>query len=626
MKLKVYQQGGGLIYTPFIPEQYADSSGRDSKSSSGSDSEDVKLDPLDKELLGLMKDQNLLPSDIQMIYNRLIAFQRSTQRLSGLEGTGSYRSVMPGMLQIMSLVSQAKYNKARADSAIEQMTDENTGSDVALDKYGRMYVQNMDGKIEKIKPSDYDIEKYRPISNSELMYLREQNLPFDSDILSDVAETVGMTSISKEIDRIIDAFGETKTEGYFDKNSSEIFKALASKSPEGIYKLTEEKSSADLRKAWNIVFKQLPTNMQHVLSARAALSGSDPANFIHEIVLSNLDYTFGIDYDAQQSKAAGFDTDPNKTDSEKLQEKDNYQIRFATGQGMPIEVFLTPSAAKINDTGTFKVQGLDFGPMLNMDQLPIGQINLQQLLFGNDKKVSALATSVRSTDVTFGNKLLDYSELPTVMFNNESLTSKVYLPYRNENGHFVPDFKKLEDFNAYMEDIKGKSLTVTERNGLLQKHNLTASDIVPSADGKSFTLRDTMPFLTFSAYAGDDTLKLTTDEKRYLAKVDRTKGRTLKDGYNRAVKYNDVYAKKNASPINSGFGKSGSGDFWEGLVFIPCPDAFYAMNSTKDQPITRSSITDYSSKILANEVLNQAVEAVRSNPNYEINRNLGQFR
>ena len=623
----MYQDGGGLIYTPFIPERPEFGTGK--KSGSSDDTEDAKLDPLDKELLGLMKDQNLLPSEVQMIYNKLIQFQKKTQSLSnmpGFGGTGSYRSVMPGMLQVMNLVSQAKYNKARADSAIKQMTDENTGSDVALDKYGQMYVQNMDGKIEKIKPSDYDIEKYRPISNSELMYLREQNLPFDSDILSDVAETVGMTSISKEIDRIIDAFGKTKAEGYFDKNSSEIFKALASKSPEGIYKLTEEKSTADLRKAWNIVFKQLPTNMQHVLSARAALSGSDPANFIHEIVLSNLDYNFGIDYDAQQSKAAGFDTDPNKTDSEKLQEKDNYQIRFATGQGMPIEVFLTPSAAKINEVGTFKVQGLDFGPMLNMDQLPVGQINLQQLLFGNDKKVSALATSVRSTDVTFGNRLLDYSELPTVMFNNESLTSKVYLPYRNENGHFVPDFKKLEDFNAYIEDIKGKTLTVTERNGLLQKHNLNASDIIPSTDGKSFTLRDTMPFLTFSAYAGDDTLKLTTDEKRYLAKVDKTKGRTLKDGYNRAVKYNDVYAKKNASPINSGFGKSESGDFWEGLVFIPCPDAFYAMNSTKDQPITRSSITDYSSKILANEVLNQAVEAVRSNPGYEINRNLGQFR
>jgi hypothetical protein len=114
MKLKVYQQGGGLIYTPFIPEQYADSSGRSSKSSSGSDDEDAKLDPLDKELLGLMKDQNLLPSDIQAIYNKLVVFQKKTQKLSEMEGfggTGSYRSVMPGMLQIMNLTNQAKNNK-----------------------------------------------------------------------------------------------------------------------------------------------------------------------------------------------------------------------------------------------------------------------------------------------------------------------------------------------------------------------------------------------------------------------------------------------------------------------------------------------------------------------------------
>ena len=236
MKLKLYQQGGGLIYTPFIPEQYAGTTAKSSKSSDSD--EDSKLDPLDKELLGLMKDQNLLPSDIQMIYNRLIAFQRSTQRLSstaGFGGTNSYRSVMPGMLQIMNLVSQAKYNKARADSAIAQMSKESSGSDVALDKYGRMYVQDTkDGKVEKVLPKDYDSEKYRPISNSELMYLREQSMPFNADIISDVADTVGMSSISKEINRIISAFGTTK---------------LALKSPDGIYKLTEEKSSADLRKA-----------------------------------------------------------------------------------------------------------------------------------------------------------------------------------------------------------------------------------------------------------------------------------------------------------------------------------------------------------------------------------------
>jgi hypothetical protein len=107
MKLKVYQQGGGLIYTPFIPQPYVSDTG--SKKGSSGDGED-KLDPLDKEIIALMKDQNLLPSDIDKIYDRLITFQKKSQSLIGMGG--SYRSAMPGMLKIMNLVSQAKLNKA----------------------------------------------------------------------------------------------------------------------------------------------------------------------------------------------------------------------------------------------------------------------------------------------------------------------------------------------------------------------------------------------------------------------------------------------------------------------------------------------------------------------------------
>ncbi len=55
-----------------------------------------------------MKDQNLLPSDIQMIYNKLIQFQRKSRELMI---DGDYRSAMPGMLQIMQLASVAKANK-----------------------------------------------------------------------------------------------------------------------------------------------------------------------------------------------------------------------------------------------------------------------------------------------------------------------------------------------------------------------------------------------------------------------------------------------------------------------------------------------------------------------------------
>ena len=129
MKLKVYQQGGGLIYTPFIPGR-TESTISGSSDNSGGD--DPKIDPLDKEILALMKDQNLLPSDIQAISNAVIAFQRRTQHLSGL-GADGYRSAMPGMLQIMSMVSTAKHNREYWDGKVTEMRQHDAGSDVALD-------------------------------------------------------------------------------------------------------------------------------------------------------------------------------------------------------------------------------------------------------------------------------------------------------------------------------------------------------------------------------------------------------------------------------------------------------------------------------------------------------------
>ena len=113
MKIKTYQDGGGLIYTPFIPGQTGVNNS--SSKSKAEDSEDAKLDPLDKEILNLIKD-HLLPNETASIYQKLIQFQKASQHLSnmpGLGGTNAYRSAMPSMLKIMSLANQGKYNVER---------------------------------------------------------------------------------------------------------------------------------------------------------------------------------------------------------------------------------------------------------------------------------------------------------------------------------------------------------------------------------------------------------------------------------------------------------------------------------------------------------------------------------
>lgn len=239
------QQGGGLIYTPFIPG----AQGATTTSSKSSDSSEPKLDPLDKELISLMKDQDLLPSDIQQIYNRLIRFQKQTQSLSGLEGTDAYRSAMPGMLQILGMVNQAKSNKEKAKEVEERMISENAGSDIAIDNYGRMYVLS-DGKLDTVAISNFDPEKHQPLSNSQMLHYRETELPFDVNVLSGLRNMVGLSTISKEIDRMIKAIG-TKEESQYITANADVKKVLSAiaDGPDGIYKLSAKERSEGLQPA-----------------------------------------------------------------------------------------------------------------------------------------------------------------------------------------------------------------------------------------------------------------------------------------------------------------------------------------------------------------------------------------
>lgn len=587
MKLKVYQQGGGLIYTPFIPEQ---SVPQNSKKSSSDDSEDIKLDPLDKELLSLMKDQNLLPSDINMIFNKLIQFQKRTQKLSniaGFEGAGSYRSVMPGMLQIMQMISNAKYNKAKSDDAIKQMTNQNTGADVALDKYGRMYVQNNDGEIKHIAPSEYDSEKYRPISNSELLYLRENSLGFDTDILSDVGQTVGMDAISKEISRIISEFGTTKSEEYYDKEAVKVFTAL--NSPDGIYKLTEEKSSADLRKAWSIIYKQLPTKMQHVLNARAALSNSNPVDYIHEIVLSNLDYTQSIDYDATQSKAAGFGGGSGSGGSEKTV-KDTYAERLVSGNGLDPEQWL--NIMPTNTGIVLNAYSQNAGPLVKGGNR-LYNTNLQVVLTQAD----AVGGIVDAQSITFGNQLLNTNDYTNIMVNNNVNMKRVYLPVRyTDDGRVTPDFNAQRLLEKIQYRFKTEQFAEAWINEWLSQ-NLPQAHYNPQTKKVEFDQRYVRPFLVLNGIAARNRAEFDSDSP-YLHHLSGDEGIRLKEEYGRIVTeetINDKVNHKKAPGANRW-------KYYSGNIYLPISGPVVGAALYNDQYFPQETYTNITQRARANEV------------------------
>ncbi len=181
-----------------------------------------------------------------------------------------------------------------------------------------------------------------------------------------------------------------------------------------------------------------------------------------------------------------------------------------------------------------------------------------------------------------------------------------------------------------MKDVKDsgnmRNLTPTERNAMLAKYpKLSAQDVIPSEDGKSFTLRDTRPFLAFSAFAGDDTINLTKDEKLFLRKVDKSEAKKIKDAYNNYVRYDKAYGDKKKDSLNRKYAESESGDFWEGIVFVYAKDsAWYGFNSTMDEAISKQETRNVPERVMANDYLLQATEEARANPRYDELSRIGQ--
>ena len=626
MKLKMYQDGGGLIYTPFLPGQ-AEAQSATSSSKKSEDAEDSKLDPLDKELLSLMKDQNLLPSEIQMIYNKLIQFQKSSQRLSALPGgTNSYRSVMPGMLKIMNLVSQAKYNKATDDEIVKQMMKENAGNEFALDGYGRMYVLNEEGKIKKVKISDFDSEKHSPLSNSQLLYYREQSpeLAFDGSVYDDMRNMVGMTSVSTEIHRIIKEFGTQESSRYLSKDAAQAF--LEMNAPDGMYKLEQKVPAKGLKAAWDAIWDQLPTNMQNLLKARAAASGDiDPKRFIADIVMRNTDSKETIDYDATASKAAGFDTDPNKTAADKEQlTENNYLQRVGTLRGDRTVISIAPRGSKISDTAALSAHAFTFGAVIDRSNKPIENMSVSDLM----REGWAFAAG-EPNDVVFGNRLLKDWERDALMFDNNSNLTAVMLPYKNQGGHTVPDFELLDAFNKIQEVIQAHpNISNTELSSLLLQSGISPSEINYDPSTNTISLKNTMAFLTVSCYAGDDTVDLSKDNKRYLEKLSKSEGQHVKDYYNNMVKYGKLRPAKKGNVKIKGYSESEANDFWRGNIFIPMKNAFNAMNlSGIGEYVPKSQEANFYERIAAKEQENALQQYVRDNdPDYIQNTQLGQFR
>lgn len=536
-KLRI-MRGGGLVYTPFIPGMQGTATTSSSKSST-SDSES-KIDALDKELIALMKGQDLLPSDIDRITKSIVTFQKKASKYAAL---GDYSSVMPGVYQIQGEVLKAQAFKKQSDAIVKRMADENAGSEVALDTYGRMYVQDKDGNVTKVSTSDFDEEKYHPLSNSELLYYRQVSTADNGQIFNDLGNMVGMETVQSQLSEIIKNFGTIKGDKFETRKMQDIAGDLANGI--GVFKITEKYSKADLNDFSGLLLSQLSRDAQYRIKANAKLMGMSDKDYIRTIIASRTSPEISTDYEASMTNAvagdggSGSGSGEGSGDAKNLKEY-SYVERLAANQnaGLPTQLFINKQGSPID----MSVMAFNQGPIVkDKEENSIGAGMLSDIR--ND--AYGLNQVATQDSVQFGNQMFSRTKQDTIYYDNSTMyTAK--LPWTTDkNGNVMVDYSVVDLLDKLNERRKNGDLANLTPEMLERVLKESDPRLYINESGEIAWV-DSKWFIGFEAYTANNFENDLDTSSPWITKVSSSEKDRIREKFETANKYGYVDINKNS--------------------------------------------------------------------------------
>ena len=538
MKLKLYQQGGGLVYTPFIPGMQGTTTTSSSKSNT-SDSES-KIDALDKELIALMKGQDLLPSDIDRITKSIVSFQKKASQYAAI---GDYSSVMPGVYQIQGEVLKAQAFKKQSDVVVKRMANENAGSEVALDTYGRMYVQDKDGNVTKVSTSDFDEEKYRPLSNSELLYYRQVSAADNGQIFNDLGNMVGMETVQSQLSEIIKNFGTIKGDKFETRKMQDIAGDLANGI--GVFKITEKYSKADLNDFSGLLLSQLSRDAQYRIKANAKLMGVSDKDYVRTIIASRTSPEISTDYEASMTKAvaedggSGGSSGDGSGDAKNLKEY-SYVERLAANQnaGLPTKLSINKQGSPID----MSIMAFNQGPIVkDKEENSIGAGMLSDIR--ND--AYGLNQVATQDSVQFGNQMFSRTKQDTIYYDNSTMyTAK--LPWTTDkNGNIMVDYAVMDLLDKLNERRKNGDLADLTPE-MLERVLKESDPRLYINEAGEIAWVDSKWFIGFEAYTANNFENDLDTSSPWVTKVSSSEENRIREKFETANKYGYVDINKSS--------------------------------------------------------------------------------
>lgn len=624
---RIYQSGGVVSYTPFIPN-----SGTTSTSSSGSTEKQDKITgTLQKEIVDVLKE-NGIQSDVDMFLSQANAFLNKSQHLSSMSlFGGSDKYTMTDLIQVLSMANRVKQNKAYYETATDRLKAQDAWNEVAVSTDGKIYVYSEEG-LRTVSADEFHKNqgKYQALTNSQVLGLREQdsNMAFNSNVLRDMSGALGLKTITTQLMDTVSKFGAMSRTEYTRNTGNTISQSawdgmqiLLGNGPQGYYKATTKSEKENVQSALRYLWSSLGTDGQARLRAETAVNGGDPSKNQYDLLLQAIehhtDFEQSVDFDESATK---YDPDGDgkgnpKSESGALGEVP-YLVRVGRGDGQYELVNISMRTDTVMNSGSMNAWAANMGSMIDKSGNTLGMDSLTNVL----SKAEAVKAT-RSKDITFGGQLLNDVEKNFVVYDGVSQLTDIWLPYKNVGGKITPDFDKLQKYNDFNDWVsKNPNLSKVEKLNEAYKRGLDSNemDYDPNSGMFMFKQNKMKLFLSFSAYADNDNIDFTKLTEDLTEEMPNEFGKKYKDVFNNLFEYGKTHRQKSDKKVGLSFDTVRKWDIRKGNVFIPIDSDFLAMHMSMTEYAPKSDMNQFA----ARSTLAQQMAAAQNNSV----STLGQFR
>lgn len=620
MKIKKYDSGGMAIYTPVMlpPTSQTPTSGVTASSKTS----DKKDDEWEIKKMMEMIQKNGLISDVNITMDKLKSWYTYAKSMSSnyLFGGDNTYDVLTHMFDAQKEINANVVNYKNWETAQQNAYNQGALGEVATTAGGNIYVWTEEG-ISSVSPEDYSKNKGTGVyydfnkdgsdylTNGELLTIRNELVPGNSYLISNVGSAIGLKTIKEEVRSIVKDFGsETRTE-YIKRTGNKISQSawngiqiLIGQGPDGYYKATTKTELGDINSALEYLWESIGQAGRNKLIAEIAISGGNPTKSedVFRWILNALDKHTDYSQDVNFEKTATeYDPDGDGKGggkTEKLQlEDDPYLSVVAKGKGVREQISLTPSTTDpMGEQIGLKVWGINIGPLVDKNGNQIEQTSLPDAL-----RRGEVFRGRPDNNVTFGNKVLTSEEQKTIVTDENAIVYLVELPYKDTINGIVPDFGMIDVYKKVNELLKGATNNL-QRTEILIRNGIDPSKLTIDGEG-NWTLKTKM-FTRVPGYISEDLVDLNDNNKRFMDPVDNAEGNQKRKLFNRILKFGNQQPGKDAEKVHStwdwfGGGDWDRGDMHRGYFYVTAPDEWIAALLTNQNKIDKQLLTEIDKRI-----------------------------